>query len=181
MEKCALLLIGLFSALISAVNSAQSTHALYLREIVRLAPPQSWYWPTLQGKPLHYSMLPTGSQHELRKGVDIAVIGDSFAHPMAGVFNKIASDHGLNVMLASAATCAPFFDNVSLDTTTSFDNSAKNSRTCKTEVRPAMLALLKASGARVAVLNGNWVRSLDLKDFPCEMKRWFVMSLFLQP
>jgi SGNH domain (fused to AT3 domains) len=154
--------ISLVLGSLALAEGAEPLYRSYLREIVRIAKPQSWSWPSLKTAKVEYSVLPTGSPRRLQDRVHVAVIGDSFAHPMAGVFNKIAKERKISVMLSSSATCAPFFDSVSLDTTTTFDNGAKNSHECKTQVRPAMMALLMQSRPRIAVLIGNWVGTYQI-------------------
>jgi hypothetical protein len=156
--------ILLASCVASCAQGCEPRYRAYLEEIVRLARPQKWPWPALSdGAELAYSALPTASPQRLGASkFHVAVIGDSFAHPMAAVFNEIAKKRRLSVLLSSTATCAPFFDKVSLDTTTPFDNGVKNNIVCKQEVRPAVLGLLLNSGARVAVLNGNWVGTHQL-------------------
>lgn len=67
---------------------------------------------------------PTGSERSLQQRVRVTVIGHSFAHPIKRVIIKIEQNINLFVMVASLATCAPFPDSVSLDTTTPFDKGA---------------------------------------------------------
>lgn len=110
----------------------------------------------------HYGLLPTGTEGDMEDHDDIAalVVGDSFASPLAGVFNDIAIKRGVKFVLTSHPSCAAFFDKVSMDSSIhDWPNSPKQQSgkiACKAERRHEMLDMIKRSKAKIVFLAANW-------------------------
>lgn len=110
---------------------------------------------------LEFGAMPLESAGNISQGAqfDAAVIGDSFAAPLAGAFDWIARHHNMSFIMTSRPSCAPLVDPVSTDPTIrDFPNPNNNpgAELCKGTTRPAMFALMKAVNAPIIFLAGNW-------------------------
>lgn len=114
-----------------------------------------------------YGLLPTGAEGTADDSdVKAVVIGDSFASPLAGVFNDIAIDRGVKFTMTSIPSCAAFFDKVSMnhkirDWPRGLDGR-KEVVECKQFRRQEMLELVKKSHANVVFFAANWLASRQL-------------------
>lgn len=114
-----------------------------------------------------YGLLPEGTEGGVNENeVTGVVIGDSFASPLAGVFNDIATDRGIKFTMTSIPSCAAFFDKVSMnhkieDWPKGLTGN-KQVVDCKQYRRKEMLALAKKSKAKVVFFAANWLASRQL-------------------
>lgn len=144
---------------------AQS-QTVYLQEVKDLYKPSMKPIPGT-GREMEYGMVPncTVKSVESADHFDGLVVGDSFAAPFAGAFDALAREQNKTFVITSHFSCAPFFDNVSMDASiTDYASPGNNPRgkRCKQSIRQDILNLIDVAKSDLVVLTGNWLATSQM-------------------
>lgn len=128
------------------------------------------YNPTLNIIPgtnteLTYGIVPQSANLSVSRGdtFDGIIVGDSFAAPFAGAMDSIAKENGKSFVVTSHFSCAPFFDNTSMDPTIrDYPKNSKRGKECKESIRQRVLDLIKGTKTKTVFLAGNWLATSQM-------------------
>lgn len=113
-----------------------------------------------------YIPISTESRIDMGHPFTAAIVGDSFAAPLAGLFDELAAEGQEQFVLTSRHSCTPFLDATSMDSNIlDFENPTNNPRVveCKQHIRRQMLDLIQTTNTDTVLLIGNWLNTLQMK------------------
>lgn len=118
-------------------------------------------------KQIEFGYIPRNTEKRVAKGhsFDALILGDSFAAPLAGLFDELAAEDHQDFVLMSSHSCTPFLDATSLDPgVRDYANPSNNPRVheCKQTIRHDMMNLLAAAKTETVMLLGNWLNTNQL-------------------